>query len=54
MSAPGVGKLASNNRQLLRELMVSVGFKPYAMEWWRFELRNAPLDSEFDFEVLPR
>jgi len=49
-----VGELASNNRRLLRELMVSVGFKPYAMEWWHFELQNAPFDSEFDFEVLPR
>jgi D-alanyl-D-alanine dipeptidase len=49
-----VGELASNNRRLLRELMVSVGFRPYAMEWWHFELRDAPFDSEFDFEILPR
>jgi len=49
-----VGELASNNRRLLLELMVSVGFKPYPMEWWHFELQNAPFDTEFDFEILPR
>jgi D-alanyl-D-alanine dipeptidase len=49
-----VGKLASENRRLLRDLMVSVGFKPYAGEWWHFELRNAPLEAKFDFEILPR
>jgi D-alanyl-D-alanine dipeptidase len=49
-----VGELAATDRRLLRELMVSVGFKPYAMEWWHFELRDAPFDSEFDFEILPR
>jgi D-alanyl-D-alanine dipeptidase len=52
------GKLPDDVDQLkalaLAELMVSVGFKPYAMEWWHFELRDAPFDSEFDFEVLPR
>ena len=50
----GVGELASDNRRLLRERMASVGFKPYATEWWRFELQNAPFDSEFDFVVVPR
>jgi D-alanyl-D-alanine dipeptidase len=48
-----IGETASDNRRLLSELMVSVGFKPYAMEWWHFELLNAPFDTEFDFEVLP-
>ena len=49
-----VEKPASDNRRLLRDVLASVGFKPYAMEWWHFELRNAPFDSEFDFEILPR
>jgi D-alanyl-D-alanine dipeptidase len=50
----GVGEIASANRRLLRERMASVGFNPYATEWWHFELRNAPFDKAFDFEVLPR
>jgi zinc D-Ala-D-Ala dipeptidase len=49
-----VGTLVANNRRLLSEVMDSVGLKPYAMEWWHFELRNAPFASEFDFEILPR
>jgi D-alanyl-D-alanine dipeptidase len=49
-----VGKLASENRRLLGDVLVSVGFKPYAMEWWHFELRDSPFESEFDFEVVPR
>lgn len=49
-----VAKPAANNRQRLRELMASVGFKPYDMEWWHFELREAPFASEFDFEIRPR
>jgi hypothetical protein len=38
-----VGRLVSENRGLLRDLI----------EGWRFELRNAPIGSERDFEVLP-
>lgn len=49
-----VGEPAANNRQRLSTLMQSVGFKPYAMEWWHFELRDAPFASEFDFEIRPR
>lgn len=49
-----IGETASENRRLLSDLMVSAGFKPYAMEWWHFELRDAPFDAEFDFEILPR
>jgi len=49
-----VGEPASGNRQALRDLMASVGFKPYEMEWWHFELKTAPFASEFDFEILPR
>ena len=49
-----VGKLASDNRRFMRDLMISVGFKPNALEWWHFELRNAPFETAFDFEILPR
>lgn len=49
-----VARTASDNRRFLSELMASVGFKPYAMEWWHFELRDAPFASEFDFEIPPR
>ena len=40
------------NRMLLRELMVSNGFKPIDCEWWHFTLENEPFpDTYFDFPV---
>jgi D-alanyl-D-alanine dipeptidase len=40
------------NRQLLRGLMERAGFKPYAKEWWHFELKDEPFPAEaFDFPV---
>ena len=40
------------NRMLLREIMVSHGFKPIAEEWWHFTLENEPYpDTYFDFPV---
>ena len=40
------------NRMLLREAMVSHGFKPLAEEWWHFTLENEPYpDTYFTFPV---
>jgi zinc D-Ala-D-Ala dipeptidase len=51
-SNPLVGRTALRNRQMLRSTMKAAGFRPYAREWWHFELINAPFDRDgFDFEV---
>jgi len=47
-----VGELARRNRQMLKSYMREAGFRPYAREWWHFELVNEPFDrGGFDFEV---
>ena len=41
-----------DNRMILREAMVSHGFKPLAEEWWHFTLENEPYpDTYFTFPV---
>ena len=52
-SNPSVGEAALRNRQLLKSTMARAGFRPYAREWWHFELVNAPFNQGFDFEVSP-
>ena len=43
------------NRQLLREIMLSHGFKPIPEEWWHFTLKDEPYpDTYFDFPVSER
>ena len=40
------------NRMILREAMLSHGFKPYECEWWHFTLADEPYpDTYFDFPV---
>ena len=40
------------NRMLLRDAMVTHGFKPLSTEWWHFTLVNEPYpDTYFDFPV---
>jgi D-alanyl-D-alanine dipeptidase len=46
-----VGKVAKDNRAFLRDAMIAVGFQPYNKEWWHFELKNEPFNTEFDFEI---
>jgi zinc D-Ala-D-Ala dipeptidase len=50
-SNPSVGEVALRNRQLLKSTMAKAGFRPYAREWWHFELVNEPFRNGFDFEV---
>jgi zinc D-Ala-D-Ala dipeptidase len=47
-----VGGIALHNRQTLKSSMKAAGFRPYAKEWWHFELINEPFNGDgFDFEV---
>jgi D-alanyl-D-alanine dipeptidase len=46
-----VGEIALQNRQTLKSYMEAAGFRPYAKEWWHFELANEPFHDGFDFEV---
>lgn len=47
-----VGETALRNRQELKSYMKRAGFRPYAKEWWHFELVNQPFNRNgFDFEV---
>jgi D-alanyl-D-alanine dipeptidase len=47
-----VGGIARRNRQTLKSYMKGAGFRPYAREWWHFELINEPFSRDgFDFEV---
>jgi zinc D-Ala-D-Ala dipeptidase len=48
----GVRGTALRNRQILKSYMQGAGFRPYAKEWWHFELINEPFHrGGFDFEV---
>ena len=47
-----VGGTALRNRQTLKSYMQGAGFRPYAREWWHFELINEPFHrGGFDFDV---
>jgi D-alanyl-D-alanine dipeptidase len=49
-----VGGIALRNRQTLKSYMQGAGFRPYAKEWWHFELINEPFNrGRFDFEISP-
>jgi D-alanyl-D-alanine dipeptidase len=51
-SNASVGETARHNRQTLKSYMKGAGFRPYAREWWHFELVNEPFNGDgFDFEV---
>jgi D-alanyl-D-alanine dipeptidase len=52
-SNASVGEVARRNRQTLKSYMVKAGFRPYAREWWHFELIDEPFNRQgFDFEIL--
>jgi zinc D-Ala-D-Ala dipeptidase len=50
-SNPSVGEVALRNRQLLKSTMAKAGFRPYAREWWHFQLVDEPFGQGFDFDV---
>jgi D-alanyl-D-alanine dipeptidase len=46
------GGIVLRNRRTLSSYMERAGFRPYAKEWWHFELINEPFHRDgFDFEV---
>jgi D-alanyl-D-alanine dipeptidase len=49
-----VGATARVNRETLKSVMQGAGFRPYAREWWHFQLNDEPFDHGFDFEVMAR
>ena len=51
-SNASVGAIALRNRQTLKSYMAKAGFRPYAREWWHFELVDEPFNRQgFDFEI---
>jgi L,D-peptidoglycan transpeptidase YkuD (ErfK/YbiS/YcfS/YnhG family) len=51
-ASPLVSQEQAANRKILRDAMVSAGFKPLGTEWWHFSLANDPHPNEyFDFPV---
>ncbi|MDO5446127.1 MAG: M15 family metallopeptidase, partial [Eubacteriales bacterium] len=51
-NSDGITQTQVKNRKLLRDLMMSCGFKPLAEEWWHFTLENEPYpDTYFTFPV---
>ncbi|CAM5683557.1 D-alanyl-D-alanine dipeptidase [Streptomyces fumanus] len=50
--APGITPTEARNRQRLRSLMETCGFRAYAYEWWHYTLADEPYpDTYFDFPV---
>jgi zinc D-Ala-D-Ala dipeptidase len=50
--SPLVDEEANANRDLLRNVMIRHGFRPYANEWWHYTLENEPYpETYFDFDV---
>lgn len=46
--AEGIAPQARANSQLLEEVMVSCGFRPYVGEWWHYnDCDDYPLDRDF-------
>jgi zinc D-Ala-D-Ala dipeptidase len=50
--ATGITDDESKNRQLLRDIMDSAGFRSYDREWWHYALKREPYpDTYFDFPI---
>lgn len=50
--AAGITAVETANRALLCSIMTSVGFVPYAQEWWHYTLQTEPFpDTYFNFPV---
>ncbi len=49
--SPLVNEEQTNNRNVLRQVMINHGFKPYANEWWHYTLIDEPFpDTYFNFD----
>jgi len=50
--SPLVDEVATANRNLLKNVMVKYGFRPYANEWWHYTLEEEPFEETyFDFDI---
>jgi len=50
--SPKISQQQRQNRQLLKELMESEGFKNFSQEWWHYSYRPEPFPNDyFDFDV---
>ena len=50
--SPLVSAAQTQNREMLRRLMLQSGFCDYDREWWHYRLRDEPYpDTYFDFEI---
>lgn len=50
--SPLVNEKQTQNRNLLRNVMVKHGFVPYASEWWHYTLKDEPYpNTYFNFNV---
>lgn len=50
--APGLSPEQTENRELLRAVMLQSGFADYDCEWWHYRLRGEPYpDTYFDFVI---
>ncbi|SNX55922.1 D-alanyl-D-alanine dipeptidase [Streptomyces sp. TLI_55] len=50
--APGIKPVETRNREHLRSLMETCGFRAYECEWWHYTLADEPYpDTYFDFPV---
>ncbi|MFJ6080206.1 D-Ala-D-Ala dipeptidase VanX [Streptomyces sp. NPDC092369] len=50
--AKGVTEAEAANRQYLRSIMETCGFRSYACEWWHYTLEAEPFpDTYFDFPI---
>jgi D-alanyl-D-alanine dipeptidase len=53
--AQGITPAEARNRQHLRSLMETCGFRAYACEWWHYTLVDEPYpDTYFDFPIKRR
>lgn len=50
--SPLVSEECTRRRNLLRDIMVQAGFRPYSAEWWHYRLADEPYpDTYFDFPI---
>jgi D-alanyl-D-alanine dipeptidase len=50
--ATGIAPVEAENRQHLRAVMETCGFRAYDREWWHYTLKDEPFpDTYFDFPI---
>lgn len=50
--AAGLRREQTENREMLRRIMLSCGFTDYEAEWWHYRLKDEPYpDTYFDFAI---